>query len=131
MNSIERRFNDGSEIDLVARLLAFESGKALRVASHLHVSLQPHALVVCPLAMAARTHHPHRGNWACWKAPEFRSVPDPRFREDEYGSSLGSRIGSWRISMDVGHGRLSTNLGFIIAGGALLDILRTGSVITG
>ena len=74
-----------SEIDLVARLLAFEKGKASRIASHLRVSIQPHAMVVCPLAMAGEdtTVHVvavgHVGD-----PPEFRSVPDPRFRSDQY-----------------------------------------------
>jgi len=73
------------EIDLVARLLAFDKGKASRIASHLQVSIQPHALVVCPLAMAGEdtTIHVvaigHVG-----QPPELRSVPDPRFRDDQY-----------------------------------------------
>lgn len=74
------------EIDLIARMLAFESGKALRVASHLHVSVQPHALVVCPLAMAGEDTTIHTvAIGHVGKSAEFQSVPDPRFREDEYG----------------------------------------------
>jgi hypothetical protein len=73
------------EIDLVARLLAFENGKASRIASHLRVSIQAHALVLCPLAMAGEDTTVHVvAVGHVGEPPEFRSVPDPRFRSDQY-----------------------------------------------
>jgi hypothetical protein len=39
-------------LGLVARLRAHEAGRAIRAASHLQVAIQPHALVLTPLAMA-------------------------------------------------------------------------------
>lgn len=73
------------EIDLVARLIAFEQGKAARIASHLQVSIQPHALVLCPLAMAGEDTTVHVVAVGRIGQPaEFKSVPDPRFRDDQY-----------------------------------------------
>jgi hypothetical protein len=73
------------EIDLVTRLLAFDNGKASRIASHLRVSIQPHALVVCPLAMAGEDTTVHVvAIGHVGEQPEFKSIPDPRFRGDQY-----------------------------------------------
>lgn len=73
------------EIDLVARLLAFEKGKASRIASHLQVSIRPDALVLCPLAMAGEDTTVHVvAIGRVGGPPEFKSIPDPRFRSDQY-----------------------------------------------
>ena len=39
-------------VTLVGRLRAFDAGRAVRAASHLQVVIQPHALIIAPLAMA-------------------------------------------------------------------------------
>lgn len=83
------------ELDLVARLLAFEGGRAVRIASHLQVSIQPHALVLCPLAMSGEDTTIHAvAVGRIGGTAEFRSVPDPRFRDDQFGlfAWLGERI---------------------------------------
>ncbi len=74
------------EIELVARMLAFEEGHAVPCASHLGVALRPDALVICPLSMAGEDTTIHIV--ACGGVvgpPAIRSVPDPRRRDDQYG----------------------------------------------
>jgi len=74
------------ELDLVARLLAFEGGRAVRIASRLQVSIQPDALVLCPLAMSGEDTTIHAvAVGRVGGTAEFRSVPDPRFRDDQFG----------------------------------------------
>jgi hypothetical protein len=70
---------------LVGRLRAFEAGRAIRAASHLQVAIQPHALVVCPLAMAGEDTTIHAiAIGAIGQPPQIRVVPDPRVRDEHY-----------------------------------------------
>jgi hypothetical protein len=83
------------ELDLVARLLAHEGGRAVRIATHRLVAIRPDALVVCPLAMAGEDTTVHIvavGRIGC--QPETYCVPDPRVRDDQYElfTWLGTRI---------------------------------------
>jgi hypothetical protein len=85
----------GGELDLVARLLAYEKGRAVGIATHRIVALQPDALVLCPLAMAGEDTTVHiiavgRIN----RPPEIYCVPDPRVRDIQYELFvwLGTRI---------------------------------------
>lgn len=72
-------------IKLVARLRAIEAGRAVRVASHLQMAIQPHALVICPLAMAGEDTTIHAvAIGEIGVAPQIRVVPDPRVRDDQY-----------------------------------------------
>lgn len=72
-------------INLVGRLRAFDSGRALRAASHLQVIIQPHALVIAPLAMAGEDTAIHAlAVGPIGGPPETRVVPDPRVREEQY-----------------------------------------------
>ena len=82
-------------IKLVAQLRAFETGRAVRVASHQQVVIQPHALVICPLAMAGEDTTIHAVAIREIDAePQIRVVPDPRVRDDQYELVLwlGERI---------------------------------------
>jgi hypothetical protein len=73
-------------VNIVARMLAIEAGRAQRVASHLQVNIQPHALVLCPLAMAGEDTTIHAvAIGAIGTQPQIRVVPDPRVRDDQYG----------------------------------------------
>ncbi len=74
-----------ASIDLVARLRAFQAGRAQPIASHLQVAIQPHAVVLCPIAMAGEDTTVHI--IACGrvgKEPTIYAVADPRFRDDRY-----------------------------------------------
>ena|SRR5438128_1886012 len=73
------------DLDTIARLLALESGKAVPVASHRQIAILSDALVMCALAMAGDDATIHI--MACGRVggpAEFRSVPDPRTRDDQY-----------------------------------------------
>ncbi|MEZ5996406.1 MAG: hypothetical protein R3C25_11730 [Hyphomonadaceae bacterium] len=73
-------------VNIVARMLALEAGRAQRVASHLQFNIQPHALVICPLAMAGEDTTIHAvAIGAIGAEPQIRVVPDPRVRDDQYG----------------------------------------------
>lgn len=70
---------------LVGRLRAFEAGRAIRAASHLQVTIQPHALVICPLAMAGEDTTIHAvAIGGIGQPPQIRVVPDPRVRDEHY-----------------------------------------------
>lgn len=72
-------------INIVARMRAIEEGRAQRVASHLQMNIQPHALVICPLAMAGEDTTIHAvAIGAIGGEPQIRVVPDPRVRDDQY-----------------------------------------------
>ena len=68
-------------VNLVGRLRAFDAGRALRAASHLQVVIQPHALVIAPLAMAGEDTTIHALAVGPIGSPaQIRVVPDPRVR---------------------------------------------------
>lgn len=72
-------------IDLVARLSAFQSGRALPIATRQQIIVQPHALVVTPIAMAGEDTTVHALAVGRIGGPaEVRVVPDPRVRDDQY-----------------------------------------------
>jgi hypothetical protein len=76
-------------IKLVAQMRAFEGGRAVRVASHQQIVVQPHALVICPLAMAGEDTTIHAVAVGEIDAePQIRVVPDPRVRDDQYALVL-------------------------------------------
>jgi hypothetical protein len=82
-------------LELIPRLLAYEAGCAQRCASHLQVAIQPHALVVCPLAMAGEDTTIHTVAWgALGTVPRIESVSDPRRRDDQFDlfAKLGATI---------------------------------------
>jgi hypothetical protein len=75
----------GIDIEIAARLRAFEQGRAILRASHLQVSIQPHALVLCPIAMAGEDTTIHAVAYGrIGRPPTFLVVPDPRIRDDQY-----------------------------------------------
>jgi hypothetical protein len=69
---------------LAARLRALQRGRAQRCATHLRVTVQHHALVVAPIAMAGEDRIHAVGFGALDEPPEVLCVPDPRKRDDEY-----------------------------------------------
>src|ERR1700722_3250038 len=72
-------------LSLVARIRAFEAGRAVRVATQRQVVLQPHALVLCTLAMAGEDTTVHAvAVGKVGKPAQVRVVPDPRIRDDHY-----------------------------------------------
>lgn len=72
-------------VRLIGRLRAFEARRAIRAASHLQVSIAPHALVVCPLAMAGEDTTIHAvAIGGIGMPPQIRVVPDPRVRDEHY-----------------------------------------------
>ena len=76
-------------IKLVAQMHAFEAGRAVRVASHQQIVIQPHALVICPLAMAGEDTTIHAvAVGEIGAEPQIRIVPDPRVRDDQYALVL-------------------------------------------
>jgi hypothetical protein len=84
-----------AELDLVARLLAHESGRAVAISTHRLIAIQPNALVLCPVAMAGEDTTVHAvavGGIGC--PPEIFCVPDPRIRDSQYDLFvwLGTRI---------------------------------------
>src|SRR5947209_1899068 len=73
------------ELDLVARLLAYEGGRAVQIATHQQVAIRPDALVVCPVAMAGEDTTVHIvAVGGIDGAPEIHCVPDPRLRDAQY-----------------------------------------------
>jgi hypothetical protein len=73
------------DLGTVARLIAFEQGKASPVASDLQVAIQPDGLVMSCIAMAGEDTTVHIV--ACGRIGQpaaFMSVPDPRYRDDQY-----------------------------------------------
>jgi hypothetical protein len=83
------------DLEIIARLVALEQGRGVPVASHLQVAIQPDALVLCCIALAGEDTSVHIV--ACGRLgqpAEFRSVPDPRFRDDQYDlfAWIGQRI---------------------------------------
>lgn len=83
------------ELDLLARVLAYRDGRAYRRASHRQVSIQPHALVLCPLALAGEDTTIHVIAYGGISGPaRILCVPDPRKRDDQYRlfSALGREI---------------------------------------
>ena len=76
-------------IKLVAQMRAFEAGRAMRIASHQQIVVQPHALVICPLAMAGEDTSIHAvAVGQIGAEPQIRVVPDPRVRDDQYSLVL-------------------------------------------
>jgi hypothetical protein len=72
-------------ISLVARLLAFQSQHAVPIVSQRQLVLQPHALVLCTLAMAGEDTTVHAVAVGRVGEPaQVRVVPDPRIRDDHY-----------------------------------------------
>jgi hypothetical protein len=72
-------------LSLVARLRAFEAGRAVPIAAQRQVALQRHALVLCTLAMAGEDTTVHAvAVGQVGKAPTVRVVPDPRIRDEHY-----------------------------------------------
>ena len=90
-----------SDLDLLSRLLAFEAGKAVPIASHLQLAIRPDALVLCPIAMAgedARIHVVASG--VIGDDAEVRCIPNPKLRDDEYElfAWLGRKIERYYMS---------------------------------
>jgi len=82
-------------MDVLPRLLAFRDGRAVRIASNQRVAIRPDALVLCPIAMAGEDTSMHIVAYGrIGQAAEFRSVPDPRYRDDRYRlfEWLGDRV---------------------------------------
>jgi hypothetical protein len=72
-------------IDLVARLHAFQRNRAVPIATHQQVIVQPHAMVIAPIAMAGEDTTVHALAVGRIGAPAtVRVVPDPRVRDDHY-----------------------------------------------
>jgi hypothetical protein len=70
---------------LVRKLAAFQQGRAVVLASHQQIVIQPGALVICPLAMAGEDTTIHAiAVGAIGQPPSVRVVPDPRVRDDQY-----------------------------------------------
>jgi hypothetical protein len=70
---------------LVRKLVAFQQGRAVVLASHQQIVIQQHALVICPLAMAGEDTTIHAiAVGAIGQPPSVRVVPDPRVRDDQY-----------------------------------------------
>lgn len=82
------------DLKLVARLRARRRGRAQRCATQMKVAVQPHGLVVCPVAMAGEERIHAVAFGGIGEDPEVLCVPDPRRRDDEYGllRCLGSRL---------------------------------------
>jgi hypothetical protein len=83
------------DLDTIARLVALEKRKAVPVATDLQIAIQPDALVLCCIAMAGEDTTVHIV--ACGRVgrpAEFKSVPDPRFRDDQYEvfAWIGQRV---------------------------------------
>ncbi|MCC6630133.1 MAG: hypothetical protein IT340_22360 [Chloroflexi bacterium] len=83
------------DLDLLARLLAYRDGRAYPRASHRHVSIQPDALVLAPLALAGEDTTIHIVAYGpIGRPPRLLCVPDPRQRDDQYRlfAELGADI---------------------------------------
>jgi hypothetical protein len=72
-------------ISLVARMHAFEARRAVRIAALRQVILQPHALILCTLAMAGEDTTVHAVAVGQVGTPvRVHVIPDPRIRDDHY-----------------------------------------------
>lgn|GEM_PF-3401186 len=74
------------DLQLAARLLAYEQGRAVRIAACRRVSIEPDALVFCPIAMAGEDTATHIV--ACGgigERAQIFSVADPRIGAEHYG----------------------------------------------
>jgi hypothetical protein len=72
-------------VPLIGRLRAFEAGRAVPTASHLQIAIQPHALIICCLAMAGEDTTVHAvAVGHAGQAPQCRVVADPRVRDDHF-----------------------------------------------
>lgn len=82
-------------LDVLPRLLAFRDGRAVRIASNQKMAIRPDGFVICLIAMAGEDTSIHIV--ACGRVgqdAEFRCVPDPRYRDDQYGlfEWLGDKV---------------------------------------
>jgi hypothetical protein len=82
-------------LNVLPRLMAFRKGRAVRIASNQRIAIRRDARVICPIAMAGEDTTIHIV--ACGRLgqpPEVRCVPDPRYRDDQYGlfEWLGERV---------------------------------------
>ncbi len=83
---------------LVGRVRALQSGRAQRCTTHLRVVIQPHALVLCPIALAGDDTTMHVVAFGgIGERAEVLYVPDPRRRDHQYWlfRRLGRRIESY------------------------------------
>jgi hypothetical protein len=72
-------------LDIVLQLRAIEGGRAVARATHRRIAVQPHARVICTVAMAAENATIHiAAIGRAGRPPKIRSVPDPRDREGQY-----------------------------------------------
>ncbi len=72
-------------MELVGRLRAFQAGRAVRAATHRQVTIEAHALVIAPLAMAGEDTTIHAiAIGSVGGPPTIRVVPDPRVRDEHY-----------------------------------------------
>ncbi|HEY1774022.1 MAG TPA: hypothetical protein VGH91_12610 [Gammaproteobacteria bacterium] len=72
-------------VNLVARLRAFESGRAVLAATHLQMLIREDSLIICPIAMAGEDTTLHAvAIGRIGLPPTVRVVPDPRIRDDQY-----------------------------------------------
>jgi hypothetical protein len=72
-------------LETVARLRAYEAGRAQLYASHRHLALRDDALLFCPLTMAGEDTTVHIvAIGEVGRRPRILCVPDPRFRDDQY-----------------------------------------------
>jgi hypothetical protein len=83
------------DLDTITRLVALEQERAVPVASDLQIAIQPDAFVLCCIAMAGEDTTVHIA--ACGRIgrpPVFMSVPDPRYRDDQYDlfAWIGQRV---------------------------------------
>jgi hypothetical protein len=88
------------DLDLLARALAYRDGRACPRASHRQVSIQPDALILCPLAMAGEDTTIHLIAYGViGGSAQILYVPDPRKRDDQFRlfSGLGRQIENYFI----------------------------------
>ncbi len=112
------------ELDLVARLLAYEGGRALSIATCRLVAIRPDALVLCPLAMAGEDTTIHIvAVGGIGRPPEIYCVPDPRVRDDQY------ELFAWLATRIEAHFEASRRAGeypqIWVSSGAVADHLDT------
>lgn len=72
----------GSELATILRLVAYEKGRAIPMATHRQVAIRDEALVMAPIAMAGEATTIHAiAIGRVGGPPRIRVVPDPRDRE--------------------------------------------------
>ena len=72
------------DLNLIARLRAWEYGRAQLFASHCKIAIQPHAMMICPIAMAGEDTATHiMAVGSIGQPSEIYFVPDPRRRDDQ------------------------------------------------